>query len=219
MSYYKLLSSLPDLDYHLNPNSGASPNHRIMAQHHAETIALNILNKDDSGMTVLHHAAHQGLVFLCAQLSNAETCSVLDNFGFTALHCAAVSSNDHSSVIAALAPFSNLEARSHIGNTPLLCAASSGSMANVRALSELGANRQATSTRGGTLFHKAVEGKNIEVIEWALASCDPDAIDANGKTGFFYAKSVLPSTLLCRLEHFWLSHSIPQALSGTKRTL
>ena len=160
---------------------------KILLSHGAQTSQA-----DFHGKTVMHHAT-KSIGSHCLQflLQDGIGSDSTDNDGLTVWHTAALDKSKHK--IETLAkyltrekPLSDL--KDHDGWTPLLCAASSGSLENLAWLLNEGCTVTDTANDGSTALHHAAESHSVEAINFLLdKGSDIRAVTRNGSTVLHYA--------------------------------
>ena len=72
----------------------------------------------------------------------------------------------------------DIETRSDIGGTPIICAAQQGKVDTVKYLVQAGADKNADNNQGVMAIHKASQNNRVEVVEYLIreAGVNPDVV-------------------------------------------
>ncbi|KAL8950877.1 MAG: hypothetical protein Q9222_003111 [Ikaeria aurantiellina] len=177
-------------------------------------------NADFNGRTAIHHAIKNNSLQCLEVLLETGISSISalpDNDGFTSWHWAAQSKQKQALDILlkySARTTSLRDMRAKNGWTPLLCAASVGSVENLNLLLHVGCTIAETAEDGSTPLHHAAMSGSLEAVQLLLdQGSDAQARTASGLTVFQYALDNINGSLN-PMHDLLIRHGLdsPQAL-------
>ncbi|EMR67995.1 putative ankyrin repeat domain-containing protein 52 protein [Eutypa lata UCREL1] len=168
---------------------------------------LDLEDKDDSGMTKLHHAVYAGNLNLAESLlSGGASLNSRDNCGRTVLHYASLSQyHDHNMMSLLLnagsKAFMNLGDDN--GQTALHYTAERGFTEDIRILVEHGVDINTTDNYGFSPCLWSVVSAQFEAVDLLLAKgADVNLLSAEGKTALEWAANLGWTSMVIVLVHY-----------------
>lgn len=159
----------------------------------------NINEKDDKGLTPLHHACWNGDVEMARVLLKHGGSALLQaksGYGSTPLHCAADKGHT-STVLMLLQAGANSNAKNSGGLTPLHYTAWNDHLDTARVLLDNGADKEAKTVEGCTPLHLASKyGKVGVAVLLVDRGADPYATNMRHETSFDVAKNSATASVL-----------------------
>ncbi|GMT18884.1 hypothetical protein PFISCL1PPCAC_10181 [Pristionchus fissidentatus] len=150
-----------------------------------------MVKTDESGRTVMHHAAVSGLLPLVELAITGAKLDIdlEDDLGWTALMIASSSGKEDIVRYLLSHPTCNVSHSNKNGQTPLHYAASKGHAKVVSLLIENGADINGKDKYGATALHRAASQGRDDIVKILKASAGIriDLMDGEGKTPLFLA--------------------------------